>query len=124
MPGELKQPFTGTHLVNVRLTGPGSEKITRHHEIAIDGHATYAPGDALGAHPHTDPALVERVVTALHATGQEPVKCPDGSSLPLATALTNTYNLSTPSRRLLELFAARGASDHPPQLHEPEKLKH
>ena len=32
-----KQTFTGRHLVNLRLTGPGSEKDTRHHEIAIDG---------------------------------------------------------------------------------------
>ena len=56
MAGEQKQNFTGRHLVNLRLTGPGSEKDTRHHEIAIDGQpATYLPGDALGVHPAEQP---------------------------------------------------------------------
>ena len=38
-----KQTFTGRHLVNVRLTRPGSEKITRHHEIALEGAPVTVP---------------------------------------------------------------------------------
>jgi sulfite reductase (NADPH) flavoprotein alpha-component len=117
MPGELKQTFTGRHLVNVRLTRPGSAKITRHHEISLEGApVTYRPGDALGALPRNDPALVERILTAIGATGEESVTVADGGTLTLEHALSWVYNLNTPSRRLLEFAAARGADDLAPLL--------
>ena len=122
-----KQPFTGRHLVNVRLTRPGSEKITRHHEIALDGApVTYLPGDALGALPANDPALVERVIRAIGATGDEPVTGPDGATLPLHRALSTIYNLNNPSRRLLEFVAAHNGADVAPLLDRAnaEALKH
>jgi sulfite reductase (NADPH) flavoprotein alpha-component len=127
MPGEIKQTFTGRHLVNVRLTRHGSEKITRHHEIAIETPpVAYLPGDALGALASNDPALVERTLRAIGATGDETVTGPDGSPLPLARALTDIYNLNTPSRRLLELVAARGGTELAPLLDRAnaEALKH
>jgi sulfite reductase (NADPH) flavoprotein alpha-component len=125
MAGEHKQSFTGRHLVNVRLTGPESAKITRHHEISLEGAPiTYLPGDALGLHPRNDPRLVERILRAVRATGDEPVTCPDGSAMPIGQALTEVYNLSTPSRRLLELVAARGGDDLAPLLSNAEQLRH
>ena len=122
-----KQAFTGRHLVNLRLTGPGSQKDTRHHEIGIEGTpAEYLPGDALGAYAPNAPALVERIVRAIGATGHELV--PDGSAgtLPLARALAEVYNLKTPSRRLFELLASRGAADLAPLMDRAnaEALKH
>jgi sulfite reductase (NADPH) flavoprotein alpha-component len=111
MAGELKQTFHGRHLVNVKLTGPGSEKDTRHHEISLDGAPViYLPGDALGVHAENSPALVERVIAAIGATGDEPVPC-DDRTLPLHQALTSFYGLATPSRRLFELLITRGADD-------------
>lgn len=126
MSGELKQNFTGRHLINVKLTGPGSEKDTRHHEIAIvDSAATYLPGDALGVNAQNQPALVDAIVTALGATGDEPVPGPNGANLPLHEALTDVYNLTTPSRRLFEVLIAHGATDLAPLLDKAnaEKLK-
>ncbi len=126
MAGEQKQNFTGRHLVNLKLTGPGSAKDTRHHEIAIeDSGATYLPGDALGVFPRNDPRLVECIVRAIGATGDELVGAA-GATLPLHRALTEVYNLSTPSRRLLELLVSRGASDLAPLLQKEnaEQLKH
>src|SRR5262245_15954615 len=127
MAGDLKQTFTGRHLLNRRLTGSGSEKDTRHHEISLQGApVSYLPGDALGALPQNDPALVERVLRAVGATGSEPITGADGVSMPIARALTDVYNLSTPSRRLLELMASRGATDLAPLLEKTnaEGLKH
>ena len=126
MSGELKQNFTGRHLINVKLTGPGSEKDTRHHEIAIvDSAATYLPGDALGVNAQNQPALVDAIVKALGATGDEPVPGPNGANLPLHEALTDVYNLTTPSRRLFEVLIAHGATDLAPLLDKAnaEKLK-
>jgi sulfite reductase (NADPH) flavoprotein alpha-component len=111
MAGDLKQTFNGRHLVNIKLTGPGSEKDTRHHEISLDGApVTYLPGDALGVHAQNSPEIVERVIAALDATRDDPVQV-DVRTLPLHRALTDIYNLATPSRRLLELLISRGADD-------------
>src|SRR6188768_2114163 len=117
MSAELKHPFTGRHLVNRRLTGTNSNKDTRHHEIAIEGaHAEYRPGDALGAHPSNDPAVVDAILRAVDATGDELVTTPDHATMTVAQALSDVYNLTTPSRRLLELLASRGAADLAPLL--------
>jgi sulfite reductase (NADPH) flavoprotein alpha-component len=111
MSGELKQPFTGRHVVNIKLTGPGSEKDTRHHEISLESApVTYLPGDALGIPAQNSPALVERVIQTLDANADDRVLA-DGRMLPLSDALTDVYNLATPSRRLLEMLIARGAED-------------
>jgi sulfite reductase (NADPH) flavoprotein alpha-component len=108
---EQKQSFTGRHLVNVKLTGPGSEKDTRHHEIAIEGNATYQPGDALGVYARNPPSLVHGVLDAVGATGGEMVPGPDGNPARLSDLLTDVFNLSTPSRKLFELLGTRGATE-------------
>lgn len=116
MAGE-KQPFTGTHTANVRLSGSTSAKDTRHHEISLGGAPVrYLPGDALGLHPRNDVALVDRVIRALGARGDEPVPSSDGSSVPLSHALEKTCDLNTPSRRLVELLVSRGATDLAPLM--------
>src|SRR5262245_38670379 len=116
MAGE-KQPFTGTHTANVRLSGSSSAKDTRHHEISLDGApVTYLPGDALGLYPQNDVALVDRVIRAIGASGDEPVPAADGSPVQLAEALESIYDLNTPSRRLFELMVARGATDLAPLM--------
>lgn len=127
MAGDLKQQFTGRHLANIKLTGAGSEKDTRHHEIAIEGPpATYLPGDALGVYPKNPPDLVERILRAVGATGDEPAAGSGGAAATLAHALTHVYDLSTPTRRLFELMAARGAADLAPLMDRAnaEQLKH
>jgi sulfite reductase (NADPH) flavoprotein alpha-component len=126
MAGEQKQSFTGRHLVNRKLTGPGSEKDTRHHEIAIETPATYLPGDALGANARNDSALVDRILAAVGATGDELVTVPNEAPMPIRAALTNVYNLLTPGRKLFEILAAKGASDLAPLLEKAnsEAYKH
>jgi sulfite reductase (NADPH) flavoprotein alpha-component len=116
MAGEAKQPFTGRHLVNSKLTGPGSEKDTRHHEIAIETPAAFQPGDALGADAKNAPALVEGILKATGATGDEVVKMPAGTSMPIGRALTDVFNLLTPGRKLFETLIAKGATDLAPLL--------
>jgi sulfite reductase (NADPH) flavoprotein alpha-component len=116
MAGEHKQSFRGRHLVNTKLTGPGSEKDTRHHEIAIETPATYLPGDALGANARNAPALVDRILRAVGATGDEVVPVAGGSAMSIRTALSDVYNLLTPGRRLFELLIAKGATDLAPLL--------
>ena len=127
MTGDFKQTFLGRHTVNIKITGSASEKDTRHHEIAIDGApVTYLPGDALGVHPQNSPALVDRIVQAVGARGDELVPGGGVALVPFAQALQNVYSLSTPSRRLFELLLSRGAEDMRPLVDRgnAEHLKH
>jgi sulfite reductase (NADPH) flavoprotein alpha-component len=105
-----RRPFTGRHLVNRRLSQPGSEKCVHHHEIGIeDGPLPYLPGDAIGVHPQNDSALVERIIQALGARGTEPVVVADGTTTSLEDALRRSCSLSPAGRKLLALLGS--ASD-------------
>jgi sulfite reductase (NADPH) flavoprotein alpha-component len=122
-----KQHFEGQHLGNVRLTSDGSLKATHHHVISLSGApVVYRPGDAVGMRPTNDPALVDRVIEHLGATGAELVPGPAGTELPLHRALAEHYALSTPSRRLIELMVERGATTLAPLLepHATAQFKH
>ncbi|ODS55463.1 MAG: hypothetical protein ABS36_09920 [Acidobacteria bacterium SCN 69-37] len=106
-----KQVFRGRHVTNRLLTGHGSNKITRHHEIAFeDAPVPYLPGDALGLHPVNDPVLVDCVIRALGVAGDEIVTMADDQTSTLRDALLR-LNLTQPTRRLLEIYADRGATD-------------
>ncbi len=67
------QPYQSTVLVNELLTGPGSEKETRHVELSIEDGMTYLPGDAVGILPENRAEAVAEVIAALGFTGSEPV---------------------------------------------------
>src|SRR5271167_4480043 len=66
-------PFISTVKVNDLLTGPGSEKETRHVELTLDEGMTYTPGDAVGIIPENRAIAVAQVLEALHYTGRERV---------------------------------------------------
>jgi sulfite reductase (NADPH) flavoprotein alpha-component len=114
-PRDFKHAFRGRHLAGIVLTGAGSGKRTLHHAISLGGAPiAYRPGDALGVHPINDPSLVARIVDRLGATGCEIVTTARGETT-LADAL-KTHSLAAPSRKLIELMAARGASSLAPLL--------
>ena len=69
-----KNPFPAPLRVNRKLTGEGSNKDTRHFEFDLDGSGlVYECGDSIGIFPKNDPELVEEILHALDATGEEPV---------------------------------------------------
>lgn len=56
---------------NRELQGEGSERSTRHIEIALPEGMTYREGDHLGVIPENDPALVERVLVRYGLRGSD-----------------------------------------------------
>src|SRR5580704_11228483 len=66
-------PFISTVKVNDLLTGPGSEKETRHVELTLDEGMTYTPGDAVGIVPENREEAVVETLAALGFTGNERV---------------------------------------------------
>src|SRR5207248_10371167 len=86
-PYSRKNPFPAPMLINRKLTGEGSEKETRHFELSLrDSGLSYTPGDSIGVLPANWPELVEKIIHALRATGDEIVPGNDGSLKTLRAA--------------------------------------
>ncbi|HEY8996878.1 MAG TPA: oxidoreductase, partial [Edaphobacter sp.] len=66
-------PYHSNVNVNVQITAEGSEKETRHIELALEEGMTYTPGDAVGIIPENRPQAVEDVLKGLGYTGTERV---------------------------------------------------
>src|SRR5690606_39548491 len=78
-----------------------------------DFHVTGVQTCALpifGLHPINDPGLVDAVLAAIGAAGDETVEAPDGTSCTIREALA-TQDLNTPTRRLIEFYASRGSEE-------------
>lgn len=111
-PYSFKNPYSARCVANVKLTGAGSEKDTRHLEIALgESGITYLAGDALGVMPTNCPDLVEEVIGALRARGDEPVPGRDGAPKPLRDALFADYAITFADRKFVEAVAARGVPE-------------
>jgi sulfite reductase (NADPH) flavoprotein alpha-component len=95
-----------------KLTGNESAKDVRHVVIDLEGsNLVYEPGDSIGLTAPNDPALVEALLTALHADGSEPVPCHDGVTRPVREAFALHLDIARPLDRTTELLAM--AAVHP-----------
>jgi sulfite reductase (NADPH) flavoprotein alpha-component len=116
-PYSNKNPFPARHKTNIKLTGAASEKDTRHHEICLAGSGLkYEAGDALGVVPTNCPELVEELLSALHANGDEPVTGRDGAPKPLRNALFSDYAITFIDKKFVEACVQKGAGDLAPLL--------
>ncbi len=103
-----KNPFPATHPVNRKLSGEGSGKDTRHHEISLAGSGLhYEVGDSLGLFATNNPELVAEIFTAIGATGDEIVPGADAAPKPLRAALTSDYIITQPSKEFLKALVER-----------------
>lgn len=104
-------PYPGKLLVNSRISGPESEKETRHFEISIVGSGfRYEPGDSMAVYASNDPELVEEIVHALGASGDEIVSAGKAETAPLRQALLRNYSITTPTPKLLKAMVERAAA--------------
>lgn len=103
-------PVAAELLAQVRLTGRGSDRDTRHLEFAIDpAKLDYTPGDSAGVWPRQDPALVEAVLQAAGLDGAQLVSH-QGQRLPLAQWLGEQRELTRLNRPFLKAHAERSDS--------------
>jgi sulfite reductase (NADPH) flavoprotein alpha-component len=104
-------PFPARLVENRALTRPGSAKDTRHLVLSLAGSGlAYTAGDSLGVYPTNRPELVDEVLRRLGATGDEPVAPAAlklAAPIPLRDALGARLALAGPTRKFLELLAAR-----------------
>ncbi len=98
-------PFTAEILDNQRLTGRDASKDVRHIELSLAGSGlAYQPGDALGVWHENPRAIVDGVLAAVRATGDEKVEA-DGESRSLREWLTSAREVTRLTRPFLAQHA-------------------
>ena len=116
-----KNPFTATVLVNRLLTGPASEKETRHIEISLEGSGIqYLPGDSLGILPENRFDMVQEVLQLLNFRGDEPVTDFYGGSLNLQEALTSWLMIGKLSGSTVKAWAKQTGNGDLAEMVPPE----
>ena len=101
-------PFPATMLVNRRMSGAESEKDTRHFELDLTGWGlNFEVGDSVGVYPTNDPELVDEIIRALGATGNEQVPRLKGEPITLREALLRDYSITQPTPKFLKAIAQR-----------------
>ncbi|MGR9108546.1 MAG: assimilatory sulfite reductase (NADPH) flavoprotein subunit [Gammaproteobacteria bacterium] len=98
-------PYPGTILRSVNLSGEGSAKQNQHIEIDFgDSGLSYEPGDALGVYPVNNPAYVDDLLKALNYDAAETVTV-GKESVELREALLSKLDITGLSRVLVEKYA-------------------
>jgi sulfite reductase (NADPH) flavoprotein alpha-component len=104
-------PFPGKLLVNRRLNSHDSEKNTRHFEVSLAGSGlSYEVGESMAIYPTNYPALVEEILAALCAKGDEIVPGTKGTPTTLREALLREYSITEPTPKLLKAIAERASA--------------
>jgi sulfite reductase (NADPH) flavoprotein alpha-component len=116
-----KNPCLARLKVSQKLSKEGSPKDTRHYEIDLRGSGmTYEPGDSLAVLPTNDLALVEEVLKALGATGDESVTDLDKAPSTLRQALISSCAITIPDKKLLQAIADKVGATELAELVVPE----
>jgi sulfite reductase (NADPH) flavoprotein alpha-component len=104
-------PFPARLVVNRRLSGPESEKDTRHFEVDLSGWGlSFEVGDSLAVYPTNDPELVDEILQRLGATGDEQVPRPKREPTTLREALLRDYSITQPTPKFLRAIAERASA--------------
>ena len=105
-----EQPFTAAVLANHRITGRDAGRDVRHLEISLEGSGLgYQPGDALGVWHDNPPVVVDAVLAALGATGEESVTI-EGVARSLREWLGREREITRLTRPFLAELAKRSGS--------------
>jgi sulfite reductase (NADPH) flavoprotein alpha-component len=98
-------PYSSTVVLNYLLTGPDSEKETRHLAFSLEDGMTYTPGDAIGVLPENRAETVAEVLQALGFTGDERVLDHYKVEISFEEALRNRLSIGRLARGSLGLYA-------------------
>src|SRR6266705_5494754 len=110
-PYSRANPFPARLLVNRRLSGPESAKDTRHFELDLTGWGlSFEVGDSLAVYATNDLQLVDEIIHALGATGDEQVPRPRGEATTLRGALLRDYSITQPTPKFLRAIAERASA--------------
>jgi sulfite reductase (NADPH) flavoprotein alpha-component len=111
-PWTRSNPFPGKLIVNRRLSGLESEKDTRHFEIDLtDWGLSFEVGDSVAVYPKNDPALIDEILHALGAKGNEPVTAAK-TQKGFRDALLKDFSITQPTPKFLRAITERAKSSN------------
>ena len=103
-----KNPFKSNLLDNRLLSGRGSAKEIRHLSFDLAGSdIKYETGDAIGIMPRNAPDLVDDLLARIGATYDDEFS---GKDLSLGQILTDTVEVMTPSKDLIQAISERACN--------------
>jgi sulfite reductase (NADPH) flavoprotein alpha-component len=106
-PYTRQNPFPARITVNRSLCGEGSQKDTRHFELDLTNWGlSYEVGDSLAIWATNDSSLVEELLQAIDAKGDEEVKGPKGVTN-LRDALFRDCRITQTTPKFLKMIAER-----------------
>ena len=122
-----QNPFPGKLTVNRRLSTEESEKDTRHFEIDLTNWGLrFEPGDSVAIYPTNDPVLVDEIIHALGAKGDEQVTAAK-TQKPLRESLLKDFSITQPTPKFLKAIVERASAApmlkellHPDRKHDLE----
>jgi sulfite reductase (NADPH) flavoprotein alpha-component len=122
-----QNPFPGKLAVNRRMSTEESEKDTRHFEIDLTNWGlSFEPGDSVAVYPTNDPKLVDEIIHALGAKGDEEVTSAK-TQKPFREALFRDCSITQPTPKFLKAIAERASAApmlkellHPARKHDLE----
>lgn len=104
-------PFPGKLLVNRRLNSANLEKDTRHFEVSLTGSGlSFEVGESMAVYPTNCSDLVDEILDAICATGDETVPDNRGVETSLRNALLRDYSITQPTPKLLKAIAERASA--------------
>jgi glutamate synthase (NADPH/NADH) large chain len=119
-----KNPFPAKLKKKQVLTSSDSSKEVVHYEIDLAGSEySYEAGDVLQVYPTNAPELVEDILKAVQASGEEEITSSDGAVKSLREALLRDYEIKTPSKALLQAVAANANNKELASLVQDESKK-
>ena len=109
------------------MSAADSEKDTRHFEIDLTGWGLhFEPGDSVAVYPTNDPTLVDDIIQALGAKGDELVTAAK-TQKPLREALLKDFSITQPTPKFLKAIVERALAApmlkellHPDRKHDLE----
>jgi sulfite reductase (NADPH) flavoprotein alpha-component len=108
---DRRNPFRAPLLKCEALNREGSAKDVRLVAFSLQGSGlSYEAGDALGVYPENNPDLVDAVLAALNARGDEWVPTPDGGFSHAFEALSTHYVITKVGDRLASLMASHATN--------------
>jgi sulfite reductase (NADPH) flavoprotein alpha-component len=122
-----QNPFPGKLTVNRLLSTVESEKETRHFEIDLTNWGLkFEPGDSVAVYPTNDPQLVDAILRALGAKGDELVAAAK-TQKPFREALFRDFSITQPTPKFLKAIVERASAApmlkellHPDRKHDLE----
>src|SRR6266481_1559700 len=97
-----QNPFPGKLVVNRRSSSDDSEKDTRHFEVDLKNWGlNFEPGDSVAVYPTNDPNLVNEILRALGAIGDEQVTA-GKIQKPFREALLKDFSITQPTPKFLK----------------------